>query len=337
MQRRSTASALTTMSARAPRLRARRSRAALGDDDDLAPHPSARARPVHRKTEHSVIERRRREKINERLVRLQTMVPACRAKAREYLERKEATPLADEALDERLAQDLWLEKLCVISHTVDYIEELRIKLDAYAAQCECKPALPDMTHDDEAHAQACHPEQPHCGRVRGRHAVVSPAAAASPDALSPDSCTTTATTPELELSPRASDDSTWDAPPSPSSPADAPVPHPHPLPGLPLPACPHRTAWHTVQGPPGALPPLDCVAWAARHGDVPSTWAAPWHVRAGDVRYGMRWERRCGAWKAPPRAWDPRGRVLPPMRALATRCAAHGAAPRASAREEGRG
>ena len=72
-----------------------------------------RARPLHRRTDHSVIERRRREKINERLLHLQYMVPACRDQAREHFRRK----MQDDS-DQHIQHDLALEKLCIISHTV---------------------------------------------------------------------------------------------------------------------------------------------------------------------------------------------------------------------------
>lgn len=72
-----------------------------------------RACPPNRKTDHSVIERRRREKINDRLLHLQRLVPACRAQAAEHFQRK-----AQDPDDGRMDTDLVLEKLCIISHTV---------------------------------------------------------------------------------------------------------------------------------------------------------------------------------------------------------------------------
>jgi len=50
--------------------------------------PKRKSRVLSRKTDHSVIERRRREKINERLIRLQETVPACREEATEMLASK---------------------------------------------------------------------------------------------------------------------------------------------------------------------------------------------------------------------------------------------------------
>jgi hypothetical protein len=43
------------------------------------------SRPLKRKTSHSVIERRRREKINEGLIHLQNTIPACRLELQELL------------------------------------------------------------------------------------------------------------------------------------------------------------------------------------------------------------------------------------------------------------
>lgn len=100
---------------REPRTRRTPSRAATKHDVGSPPAPPKRrrARPPHRKTDHSVIERRRREKINDRLLRLQSVVPACRTQARELFERK-----GQDASDTRIDSELVLEKLCIISHTV---------------------------------------------------------------------------------------------------------------------------------------------------------------------------------------------------------------------------
>ncbi|CEH12816.1 STEROL REGULATORY ELEMENT-BINDING PROTEIN [Ceraceosorus bombacis] len=100
------------------------------EEDDAAPPQSAstrKTRPLRRKTSHSVIERRRREKINERLIRLQESVPACRQEAQEMLSSKLSNVkgkkrLAEadrqEEIERRIKQEMVLEKLCIISHTV---------------------------------------------------------------------------------------------------------------------------------------------------------------------------------------------------------------------------
>ena len=88
-----------------------------------------RTRPVHRKTDHSVIERRRREKINNRLLHLQYMVPACRDQAREHFRRK----MQDDS-DQNIQETLALEKLCIISHTVGTYEFKLI------ARLPCRPS-----------------------------------------------------------------------------------------------------------------------------------------------------------------------------------------------------
>lgn len=83
-----------------------------------------KSRPLRRKTSHSVIERRRREKINEGLIHLQHTVPACRQELRELLEckvsmnkknaRRTAADLQDEVdrlLEDKIASQMVLEKL----------------------------------------------------------------------------------------------------------------------------------------------------------------------------------------------------------------------------------
>lgn len=119
------------------------------------PVPARRSRVLKRKTDHSLIERRRRDKINGRLVALQSLVPACRAEALATLRAKpvpKALRAAREAklaqqqqqrqrhaaqgtdgrpankakasgewtqeeMDEKMQNDMVLEKLCIISHT----------------------------------------------------------------------------------------------------------------------------------------------------------------------------------------------------------------------------
>lgn len=86
---------------------------------------------LRRKTDHSVIERRRREKINLRLIELQSLVPACLEEAVETLERKKPSGSGKgrgkKTMDEeeikrererKLKEEMVLEKLCIISHTV---------------------------------------------------------------------------------------------------------------------------------------------------------------------------------------------------------------------------
>lgn len=99
---------------------------------EQAPARKRKSRVLRRKTDHSIIERRRREKINERLIRLQDVVPACREEVFELLEKKplkEGTPVAkaaakmtpeqkQESMEKRCREEMVLEKLCIISHTV---------------------------------------------------------------------------------------------------------------------------------------------------------------------------------------------------------------------------
>lgn len=107
--------------------------------------PKRKSRVLRRKTDHSVIERRRREKINLRLIELQEMVPACREEALEVLSKKKMSPATssctssrrgkkteeevqkmeeeaakyrEQETQRRLKEEMVLEKLCIISHTV---------------------------------------------------------------------------------------------------------------------------------------------------------------------------------------------------------------------------
>lgn len=89
--------------------------------------PKRKSRVLRRKTDHSVIERRRREKINERLIRLQEMVPACREEALELLEKKPPKAARGPKVDvetkqkeilKHMSDSMVLEKLCIISHAV---------------------------------------------------------------------------------------------------------------------------------------------------------------------------------------------------------------------------
>ena len=123
----------------------------------------ARRRTLTRKTDHSVIERRRREKINERLVCLQHTVPACRAKALALVQRR--SPDARDA-HARIAREMVLEKLCIITHTAEYIAELHERLAAAEArgrEAQTPPSPPQCHHtthsdtdsdSDSGHARA---------------------------------------------------------------------------------------------------------------------------------------------------------------------------------------
>ncbi len=114
-----------------------------------------KSRVLRRKTDHSVIERRRREKINEKLVALQNLVPACRKECRDLIERKfaEAATSAPSAkrkreeeklakaqieMQEKIKTSMVLEKLCIISHTLDFVNQLQEENEALRALCECQ-------------------------------------------------------------------------------------------------------------------------------------------------------------------------------------------------------
>lgn len=111
-------------------------------------------RPLRRKTSHSVIERRRREKINEGLISLQHLVPACRDELHELLlskaqsnkrnlkrSKQEVEKEVEGLLLQKIDTQMVLEKLCIISHTVDYVRELQASLAAYRKMCRCSPPL----------------------------------------------------------------------------------------------------------------------------------------------------------------------------------------------------
>ncbi|WFD34307.1 aspartate--tRNA ligase [Malassezia cuniculi] len=136
---------------------------------------SSGKRTLSRKTEHSVIERRRREKINDRLVCLQRTVPACRDKAVELLRRRSPD---DEDIDERISSEMVLEKLCIITHAVEYIEELQTQLEAYRARgagspmpverkaCTHKAAGESDSEESSSAAEASQAETPETPEAR---------------------------------------------------------------------------------------------------------------------------------------------------------------------------
>ncbi|CAO1614565.1 unnamed protein product [Sympodiomycopsis kandeliae] len=136
-----------------------------GDTESAAP-PKRKSRVLRRKTDHSVIERRRREKINERLIRLQEMIPACREEALEHLERKPPKGARGAKVDAEvrkqeiarsLSETMVLEKLCIISHTVDYVTELLDQVAAYKRLCQCDPPLsPVAPRDPTQHVRFAH-------------------------------------------------------------------------------------------------------------------------------------------------------------------------------------
>lgn len=151
----------------------------------VAAQTSRKSRPLRRKTSHSVIERRRREKINEGLISLQHLVPACRDELEELLlckaqanKRNARRPQQDvkaeveATLREKIDTQMVLEKLvsvwptvgckpfadlylsqCIISHTVDYVQELQQKLAAYRHMCRCSPPL---AHIDAVNVMTSH-------------------------------------------------------------------------------------------------------------------------------------------------------------------------------------
>ncbi|KAJ1023481.1 hypothetical protein NDA16_003098 [Ustilago loliicola] len=126
-----------------------------------------KSRVLRRKTDHSIIERRRREKINEKLVALQNIVPACRKECHDLIERKFVTPLreaedndtasivaskktakrkreeeklekAKDEMTEKIQTSMVLEKLCIISHTLDFLLKFQEENRALRALCDCQ-------------------------------------------------------------------------------------------------------------------------------------------------------------------------------------------------------
>lgn len=101
-----------------------------------------KSRLLSRKTDHSVIERRRREKMNEKLVTLQNLIPACQLECRAMIDRKfqpdeqadeakksersfEREQRARESFARKTETTMVLEKLCIMSHTLDYVQQLQ--------------------------------------------------------------------------------------------------------------------------------------------------------------------------------------------------------------------
>ncbi len=105
--------------------------ASTGTSSGGGSKPARKSRVLKRKTDHSVIERRRREKINDRLIRLQTLVPACQEEAFEVLGNKplpkhrrasRSNGMNEQAWSQeemlvKMQSEMVLEKLCIISHT----------------------------------------------------------------------------------------------------------------------------------------------------------------------------------------------------------------------------
>ncbi|EPQ32419.1 uncharacterized protein PFL1_00615 [Pseudozyma flocculosa PF-1] len=182
--------------------------------------PPKKSRVLRRKTDHSVIERRRREKINEKLVQLQSVVPACRRECQDLFERRfdgatataaesskrqtstDKLAKAKEDMQHKIRTSMVLEKLCIISHTVDYVLELRAELEQLKGRCRSEhgatspgtsPADTERLlgksmadHYQEAHppsqTQACVGEAEVSKRrvARGRSASTSTASSSTP-------------------------------------------------------------------------------------------------------------------------------------------------------------
>lgn len=148
-----------------------------------------KSRVLRRKTDHSIIERRRREKINEKLVSLQNIVPACRKECQDLIERKFTTPLRatddnqadsysistkrnakrkreEERLDkaksemsEKIRTSMVLEKLCIISHTLDFVVKLQEENKALRALCDCQAERRASIHSNvelDEHYRSAH-------------------------------------------------------------------------------------------------------------------------------------------------------------------------------------
>lgn len=121
-------------------------------------------------------------------------------------------------MNARIASDMVLEKLCIISHTVDYVMELRAKLKAYEAQCSCDPKLPVTQRNDEAHCLETHPEKTQCERT-------SPSSHTSSDIKSEETPCTSA---DADVGAELCDDPACELPDlSPPPPEPVPLPHHH--------------------------------------------------------------------------------------------------------------
>lgn len=220
------------------------------EDTSPSPPPAApksrgrSARVLHRKTDHSVIERRRREKINDRLVCLQHTVPACREKAWDVLKRKPGPggiAPSDEQLEKRLHSDMVLEKLCIIAHTVDYVYELREQLEAYRKMCNCSPPVSPTLEPRE------------CDACSAEHDVASSSSVKDTPSDESDE-------PRKPSVDQADPESDSDVPPSPEHPAEE---------AMPVHVCPHTpvASWSVphVHAHPHAPPHAPPVRAAVPH------------------------------------------------------------------------
>ncbi|PWZ01359.1 hypothetical protein BCV70DRAFT_198787 [Testicularia cyperi] len=175
-----------------------------------------KSRVLSRKTDHSVIERRRREKINEKLVFLQNLVPACLLECQDLIERKydslnpsndtqdaggkqatrrgekrkktlEKVEKAKQEMQEKVKSSMVLEKLCIISHTVDYVLELQRENQSLRELCRGQPdSIPTASSSDrlqEHYRQAhrCASPQPMDSDVSAR--VRSPSTSSDDEPL----------------------------------------------------------------------------------------------------------------------------------------------------------
>lgn len=110
--------------------------------------PTKKSRPS-RKTTHSQIEKRRREKINDTMQRLKDLVPACHS-----------------------GSDLNLRKLDVLTATADYIEELqkRLRLEPVSPATDHRASSGSISPYELVDAKQQDHEQRRSSRPRRQHA-----------------------------------------------------------------------------------------------------------------------------------------------------------------------
>ncbi|GAA97864.1 uncharacterized protein L969DRAFT_96245 [Mixia osmundae IAM 14324] len=108
-----------------------------------------------RKISHSLIERRRREKINDCLQSLAHLVPECRAQVSQHTSkaRERAPKTSCARSDEPAPRAMPIEKLSVLQGTLTYIHRLHDRVRALEQRCglplTATPRLHDATEEDE--------------------------------------------------------------------------------------------------------------------------------------------------------------------------------------------
>lgn len=132
----------------------------------------------NRKVSHSLIERRRREKINECLANLKQTVPFCREEGqrKEARAKERGRKRGRKVDDEEEGSRGGLHKLEILQGTILYIEELEAKISALEAGRQQDPS-PDQS---QSQSRSLSPLSPIVSESTGSLAVSPPAAIMAP-------------------------------------------------------------------------------------------------------------------------------------------------------------